>query len=404
MKKIPSILLLTALIAVVLPSSRVSAADSAEISVQVNFNTRFAMDLFGRLKTGEGNFFFSPYSISSCMAMVFAGAQEDTELQMARVLHFNTNQEVFHSVFSELQGQVEGAAKPGELELRLANGLWSQRGHPFNAAFLEIGKQLYGANIMQVDFKKNAEPVRKLIDGFVKERTGGKIPDLIPQGLINGTTRLVVVNAIYFKGKWEKPFKKEDTADAPFTVAVEKKVTAPLMHTTAEFNYGETPDMQVLEMPYGGGRLSMVVLLPKGSNEVDTVENVLRRRGPDALLSQASMKKVDVSLPKFRLTGQFLLSKELKEMGMPAAFTSEADFFSMDDMHDLYLTEVVHKAFIEVNEEGTEAAAATGVTVAMTAVPMNNPVFRADHPFVFLIRDMQSRSVLFLGRVANPTK
>ena len=372
----------------------------------VTGNTAFALDLYSRLKTGEGNLFFSPYSISTCLAMTYAGARGDTEKQMAQVLHFGTNQDQLPILFGGLQKQLNEAQKKQEIQLNVANGLWAQIGHPFLPAFLKIARQQYEANLNQADFRASAESVRSEINDWVSQKTKGKITNLIPPGMLSPMTRLVLVNAIYFKGRWTTQFKKSNTADAPFSVTSERKVQTPLMSITEDYKYAEPEGLQVLELPYVGKDVSMVVLLPREIDGLKQLEDSLTGPKLADWLAQLRSQKVNVFLPKFKLTSQFGLADTLASMGMPAPFSPQADFSGMDGTHELYISAVVHKAYVDVNEEGTEAAAATGVVATARAVrrPEPIPTFRADHPFIFLIRETRSGSVLFLGRMADPSK
>jgi serpin B len=298
------------------------------------------------------------------------------------------------------------AQKKQEIQLNVANGLWAQKGNPFLPAFLDIARKQYEANVNQSDFRTSAEAVRHEINDWVGQKTKGKITDLIPQGMLTPMTRLVLVNAIYFKGRWSTQFKKTSTTNAPFSVTGVRKVQAPLMNITENFNYAEPEGLQVLELPYVGNDVSMVVLLPRENDGLKTLENSLTAPKLYEWLGLLHSQKVNVFLPKFKLTDQFSLVKTLASMGMLAPFSPQADFSGMDGGHDLFISDVVHKAYVDVNEEGTEAAAATGVGMHALAVrrPEPVPVFRADHPFIFLIRDTRSGSILFLGRLVDPTK
>jgi serpin B len=369
-------------------------------------NTAFALDLYARLKTVDGNLFLSPYSISTCLAMTFAGARGDTAAQMAQTLHFGTNQNQLAASFNELQEQLNQEQERNGMELDFANGIWAQKDHVFLAAFLDVARQSYGANLRQIDFRTRSETARTEINDWVGHETKGKITDLIQPGVVNPATQLVLVNAIYFKGQWAREFDKQNTANAPFSVTSTQKLPVPLMNLTADFKYAEVGGLQLLELPYAGDGFAMVVLLPRDVDGLNNLENLLNKQTLDHWLTQARELNVAVLLPKFKLAAQFSLAKPLGEMGMTDAFSPGADFSGMDGERDLFISAVVHKAFVDVNEEGTEAAAATGVVMRMNAVrmPRPTPIFRADHPFIFLIRDLHSGSILFLGRVVDPTR
>lgn len=369
-------------------------------------NTSFALDLYTRLKTADGNLFFSPYSISTCLAMTYAGARGDTAAQMAQTLHFDTDQIQLAASFGELQKQLNSEQEKKRVELNIANGLWGQKDHLFLPAFLDIAKQSYGANSKQVDFRTHADTARTEINDWVDHKTKGKITDLIQPGVLGPATRLVLVNAIYFKGSWTGEFDKHSTIKAPFTVTPNRKPEVPLMNLTADFKYTEVDGLQLLELPYAGDDLSLIVLLPRELDGLKGMEDLFNTQTLDRWLAQAREQKVEVFLPKFKLSAQFSLAKPLAEMGMTDAFSPNANFFGMDGERDLFISAVVHKAFVDVNEEGTEATAATGVVMRSMAVmmPRPTPIFRADHPFIFLIRDNHSGSIIFLGRLVEPTR
>ena len=369
-------------------------------------NTAFALDLYARLKSADGNLFFSPYSISTCLGMTYAGARGATAAQMAQTLHFDTNPLRLGAAFGELQQQLNNEPEKKGIELNLANGLWGLQDHPFLPTFLKLAQQSYDAHWEQVDFRSHAEAVRTEINDWVDRQTKGKITGLIAPGLLGPATRLVLVNAIYFKGSWMRKFDERATTQAPFTVTPKQKPEVALMNLTADFKYAEVDGLQLLELPYAGDELGMVVLLPPEPEGLNSVEARLNSQALNRWLAQAREQKVAVSLPKFKLAAQFSLAQPLAEMGMTDAFSLQADFSGMDGERDLFLSAVVHKAFVEVNEAGTEAAAATAVVMRSNAVmrPRPTPVFRADHPFLFLIRDRHSGSILFLGRLVDPTR
>ncbi|MDB6108540.1 MAG: proteinase inhibitor serpin [Pedosphaera sp.] len=393
-------------LALLLGIASAGAAETNAMKSLVAGNTAFALDLYGQLKATEGNLFFSPYSVSTCLAMAHAGARGETEKQMAQVLHFGMSPGEVDSAFGGLQKDLNAIQKKKGVELDVANGLWAQAGHSFLPAFLDVARQQYEGRVSQADFKTKAEPVRREINGWVSKQTKGKIQEIIPAGSLDANTRLVLVNAIYFKGRWTTPFRTNSTAVSPFHVNGNTQVQAPLMNMTAEFNYAEAEGLQVLELPYVGDELSMVVLLPRDPQGLKAVEGRVSPQKLEEWLTAARSQKVKVFLPKFKLEAKFDLNDTLAAMGMRNPFSAQADFSGMDGQRDLYISAVVHKAFVEVNEEGTEAAAATGTTMALTSAmrPAPIPIFRADHPFIFLIREKASGSILFLGRLMNPTK
>jgi serpin B len=268
-------------------------------------------------------------------------------------------------------------------------------------------QKYYGSSIEPVDYSGHTEAARKTINDWVEARTNRKIVELLKSGMVGDSTRLVLVNAIYFKGNWASQFEARLTEDEPFHMSSEKSVAAPLMRQTHDFRYAESPGLQVLELPYAGGDLSMLVLLPNKVDGLGDLEAGLTAENLTTWTANLKSHKVAVFLPKFKSTSEFKLAGTLAALGMSDAFGSLADFSGMDGRKDLFISDVIHKAFVEVNEGGTEAAAATAMVMAGSAAPSNPrpiPVFRADHPFLFLIRDNRNGSVLFLGRVTDPTQ
>ncbi len=346
------------------------------------------------------NLFFSPYSISTALAMTYAGARGDTEKEMAQVLHFQVPQDrlpsAFASVMAKLHSQQEGN------RLRIANRLWGQQGYDFLPEFLRVTREQYKAELALQDFATKTEEARKTINAWVEKQTEEKIKDLIPPGVLDQMTRLVLTNAIYFKGKWASQFDKKATQEAPFKLTSTKTVSMPMMHRRDSFKYGTMDDAQILELPYVGDELSMLIILPKAVDGLADVEKRLTPANLGGWLSALRKQEVNVYLPRFTMTSQFQMNGVLKSMGMSSAFTPDAaDFSGMDGKRDLFISAVIHKAFVDVNEEGTEAAAATGVVMRAKAARIT-PEFRADHPFVFLIRDNGTGAILFVGRVVNP--
>ncbi len=367
-------------------------------------NNRFALDLYGRLRTGPGgNLFFSPSSVSTALAMLYAGAGGETAEQMAKVLHFRLPSEKLHSAFGDLRRSWNLGASGRGYRLSVADRLWGQAGFHFLPGFLAVTREEYGAELAQVDFQGQAEDARRRINAWVEEQTQGKIRDLVPPGALDAKTRLVLTDAVYFKGIWTEPFRKESTQVAPFHVSAARKTDVPLMFRTDAYPFWAGDGLKMLALPYGKGDLSMLILLPDDVEGLSALEERLTDENLSRWLSSLQTREVSVSLPRFTLTSEFQLADVLKAMGMPRAFTlGEADFSGMSREEELFVSAVIHKAFVDVNEEGTEAAAATGIGVKSVAAPEEPLVFRADHPFVFLIRDNRTGSILFLGRLMNP--
>lgn len=376
--------------------------DGGPVTDIVDGNNEFAVSLFARLREQRGNLFYSPYSLSTALAMTYAGARGQTAEEMAKTLHFTAPPERLHRAFHELIARMNGGGKSRPYQLAVANALWGQKGDPVLPEFLHLLATDYGASFDQVDFR-SSEDARRVINEWVEEHTQRKIKNLIsaPQPLPG--TSLILTNAIYFKGTWEHQFVKLATHDEPFTTGAGEKVQVPMMHQVERLAYHEGASFQMLELPYAGGDLSMVILLPKATKGLRELEESLTAKKLSDWAHALRPRRVSVSLPRFKIEGAFSLGKTLADMGMPTAFKGEADFSGINGSRDLFISDVVHKAFVDVNEEGTEAAAATGVVMtraSKAAEPIT--IFRADHPFLFLIRETKTGSVLFLGRAADP--
>src|SRR5262245_17584153 len=384
--------------------SAASLAQERPMSEVVQGNNQFAVDLYAKLREQPGNLFLSPASISTALALTYAGARGQTAEQMAKVLHFPAHQEKLHEAFAALQRGLNGAGAKGGYRLSLANRLWGQQGYHFHADFLTITRDTYSAELAQVDFAQEPETARQSINSWVEERTEARIKDLIPPGVLDDRTRLVLTNAIYFKGDWTKPFDKGATRDDIFRVTRDKTTRVPLMHKQDDFRFRAGDGLKVLDLPYAKGDLSAVILLPDAIDGLPALEAKLNQEGLGRWLSDLRKQKVQVFVPRFKLTCEFLLADVLRSMGMPLAFDEQrADLSGISSQERLSISAVIHKAFVDVNEEGTEAAAATGVVATTVALELDEPaVFRADHPFIFVIRDNRTGSILFMGRVANP--
>jgi len=372
----------------------------------VRGNTAFALSLYQELSNTEGNLFLSPFSISTALAMAFAGARGNTAREMATALHFSMKGEKLHSGFAGLKRAVLEAEGKEGVRLKVANALWPQQGYPFLPEYLSLLERYYGTTVTPVDYARATEQARQTINQWVERETEQKIKDLIPPGVLDPMTRLVLTNGIYFKGDWASQFKKNATHDAPFHGTPGSPIQVPMMTQQHRFRYGERQDLQILELPYAGKGLSMVVLLPRREDGLPELERALTAAGLADWTRGLREQEVVVFLPRFKLISQFRVDAALHALGMVDAFSpGKADFAGMDGRPRwLYIGAVLHKAFVDVNEEGTEAAAATGVVVAASAARMQPPTFRADHPFLFLIRDNQTGSILFMGRVVDPSR
>jgi serine protease inhibitor len=380
-----------------------SCQETSQSAVAARAVNAFAVDLYGQLRKTEGNLFFSPYSVSAALAIAYTGAAGNTESQMAKTLHFNLDKPKMNEAFHALSAQVVAAGKGKGAELNIANALWAEKSFAFKKDFLESVRINYQGSIRQADFMHAPEAARKTINSWVEQQTKDKIKDLLGPGTIAADTKLVIANAIYFKGLWESQFKKDRTKDDPFFLLNGTKVTVPMMSQTASFGYTEEAGLQVLEMPYKGKELAMVVLLPSKDRSFEDFERSLTIEKLGQWIGKLRTRTVVVYFPKYKMTLDYKLQSRLAVLGMTDAFSmKDANFSGMTGGKDFFIGQVVHKAFVDVYEEGTEAAAATGVVMKSGMAPRPKTVFRADHPFIFLIRHKPSGCILFLGRVTKP--
>ena len=380
---------------------------TVDVSGIVEGGNHFAFDLYRELRSHKGNLFFSPGSISTALAMTYAGAAGKTEAEMAQTLHFQMPKEQLHDGMQVLQTHWMTPDKQNGVRLNLANRLWGNEGYEFLPKFMAVTREKYAAELTRLDFGQT-EVARQTINDWVENQTEDKIAELLPPGVLSADTKLVLTNAVYFHGIWADPFKKDRTKEDTFHLTATDSITVPMMNRSDEFRYGAVDDLQILDLPYGDGSLSMVVLLPKQIDGLPDLESLLTVQNLQRWMASIKHEdEVKVYLPKFRMTSQFRMADVLKTLGMESAFdASAADFSGMTGGRDLFISEVIHKAFVDVNEEGTEAAAATGIVMEPTSAPFEEPkqppVFRADHPFVFMIRDNRNGAIMFLGRITTP--
>lgn len=362
----------------------------------------FALDLYWQLARQNDNFLFSPASISFAMAMTYAGAHGPTQTEMAKTLHFPKDTDV---LFSAIRDELSLLKTGKGYELEMENRLWSQQGMKFLPEFLETMKSKFDAELGLLDFRET-EAARKTINDWIEQKTREKIEELIPSGVLTEDTKLVLTNALYFKGEWIHSFEKERTREDNFYVTADETAKVQMMNTDGSFRYAEADGVQILEMGYKGRDLSMIVLLPSKKNGLADLEGKLESKQLKQWLGQLSPRQVVIFLPKFKSTTGFQLGDTLAAMGMPSAFDeATADFSGMTGNKDLFIGEVVHKAFADVDEKGTEAAAATAIVMRPTSAPIQTQepvIFRADHPFAFMIRDNRSGNIIFLGRFIRP--
>lgn len=378
-----------------------------DLSSLAHHNNAFAIDLYRQLSQQEGNIFFSPYSISVALAMTHAGARGRTAGEMEKTLHFTLKADSLNKTFRKLINSMNARGKTGKYTLAVANRLWGDKKTRFLKSFLDETEKFFNAPLEQLDFQKETEKSRIAINKWVEKMTHDRIRDLLQKGIIEESTRLVLTNAIYFKGDWRTQFDKARTAKKPFHLTESAKTDVDMMQLEENFSYGRVKDSAVLELPYKGGELSMIIVLPDKLQGIRALEKSLTIEGLEKMTSHLSSAKVNVSLPRFKTTRTCMLKEALQKMGMVAAFDgSNADFSAMTGRRDLCISAVIHQAFVEVDEKGTEAAAATAVVMKPTSVeaPVKPVIFRADHPFLFYIRDNSTGSILFLGRIADPTR
>jgi serpin B len=376
-----------------------SGATASTVKTTVEACNRFSFDLYRRYSDGKGNILFSPYSISTALSMTYEGARGETADEMEAVFHFveepSERRPAVARVFNVLN------ERDREYELHTANALWMQEGYPILEDYVDTVADYYGGVANALDFAREHEESRLIINGWVEARTNYRIKDLFPSGSLPSSVRLVLTNAIYFKGEWLVQFEEEDTRKEEFHVSPAESVEADMMRLREErFNYTETDELQALELPYKGKDLSMVILLPK-ENDLGAVEDRLSLEKYQSMTDGMEETLVNVFLPRFKFETKYFMKEDLIEMGMPKAFSSSADFSGIVEAGGLFIDKVIHQAFIEVNEEGTEAAAATGVSMLESAPIVE--IFRADHPFIFLIRDRITGTILFMGRVMDPS-
>jgi serpin B len=336
--------------------------------------------------------------------MVYGGARGETKKQMAAALHFTLPEPNLYCAFGALQEELIQKDRSRGYRLLLANALWGQKGEPILKEFLDLTSRYYEACFNLLDFVNETEQSRQKINSWVEDKTNDKIENLIPPGGVNINTVMVLTNAIYFKGEWKTKFSWWKTRHKDFHISSKKTVRVPMMHLKEDFKYYEDENLQAVDLPYKSDEISMLVLLPRDTEGIRQLEDTLTTESLDVIMSKMWEREVDVYLPRFKIVwGTFALKNTLIKLGMPDAFDRErADFSGINGIGSLWISDVFHKAFIEVNEKGTEAAAATGVVIALSN--FEPPVFRADHPFIFIIKNNHSGSILFMGRLMNPSE
>jgi serine protease inhibitor len=393
--------------------------DSTQQGIQeiANANNQFAFELYSELnKAQDENIFYSPYSISAALAMTYEGAKGQTADEMKSVFRFpeiSTLRPNFASIYNDINESEK------DYELRTGNALWAQQDYPFLEDYISKVEKYYGGKVANLDFAGETEKSRQTINSFIEEQTNNKIKDFIPKGFINEMVRLILTNAIYFKGTWEWEFDKADTCDQDFKITPTNIIKTPMMYMApdkAKFNYADIGKLQILELPYKGEDISMLILLPKQGEDYDsetgeqiisdyTLEDIelSAEKLDEYKLQMEETKLGSISLPKFEFETKYTLNENLKALGMSMAFDpNNADFSGMATAEKMWIDFVIHQAYVKVDEKGTEAAAATGVGMVGSVMPRN--VFRADHPFIFIIQEIETGNILFMGKVINPTQ
>ena len=382
-------------------NSNDSDAANSNASAVIAANNQFALDFYSNVtQQDSSNIFFSPWSISSAFAIAYEGARGTTAEEIQSVFSFAADDSVRRSSFAAVQKDLN--ENDGNYTLNTANALWVKEGYQLSEDYVSTARQYYDSEVANVDFIGN-EGVGQ-INKWIESKTNNKIKDLIPPGSTNELTRLIITNAVYFNGTWSIEFDEADTSEEDFHVSANKTVTVPMMKLDKKFfNYAETDELQILEMPYQGGKVSMLLLLPHNGTDVSSIEQSLTLDKLEQLRGELQNQTIDVNIPKFKLETDYTLNSMLEDMGMPTSFNENAaDFSGITEEERLFIAAALHKAFVDVNEKGTEAAAATGITIETTSYqPI--PVFRADRPFLFIIQDSETGNILFMGRVVDPS-
>lgn len=374
-------------------------------------NNAFALDIYQSLRSGDGNLILSPYSISLALAMTYAGARGETESQMAIVLHFDQGQSATHSSFNALdldlaqRGKTSAGSDEQPMKLDIANAVWAEQSLPFLQDYLDTIAVNYGAGIHLADFVNQFDPTRREINNWVSDQTEKKINDLLPDGSLNSDTRMVLVNAIYFKADWLNPFDPNSTGDAPFHLLNGPDVTVKMMNQDLHgVPYVQGDGYQAAELSYAGESAAMDIIVPDAGH-FEEFESAFNQGIFESILDNMQPAGVALGLPKFSFTKDFSLSDTLKDMGMPNAFDRNlADFSGMTGKKDLFISDLIHKAFVAVDEKGTEAAAATAVIMQATGAMKLDVNLTVDRPFIFIIRDKDTGQILFIGHVLNPAQ
>jgi serpin B len=389
-----------------IPRETSPSIPEGDLPALVQVDNDFGLALYQVLRQEEGNLFYSPFSISLALAMAYAGARGQTEQEMAQALRFTLPQDRLHPAFNALLLDLDRRAEEADdeaFQMSIANSIWGQRDYAFLQEYLDVLARNYGAGMRLADFMNAPEEARVAINDWVSEETEERIQDLIPEGVIDTLTRLVLANAIYFKASWSEQFEEGDTRPQDFHLLDGSVVSVPMMHQSATFRYGESQGVQAVELPYVGDQVAMLILMPQ-SGGFENFESSLTPEVLQSLIASMEPRQLALGMPKYEIRSSFGLVPALADLGMSTAFGSEADFSGIDGTRDLYISDVVHQAFVAVDEAGTEAAAATAVIIGVTSMPVAPFELTLDRPFVFLLRDVQTGAILFAGRLVNPAE
>ena len=389
-----------------IPRETSPSIPEGDLPALVQVDNDFGLALYQVLRQEEGNLFYSPFSISLALAMAYAGARGQTEQEMAQALRFTLPQDRLHPAFNALLLDLDRRAEEADdeaFQMSIANSIWGQRDYAFLQEYLDVLARNYGAGMRLADFMNAPEEARVAINDWVSEETEERIQDLIPEGVIDTLTRLVLANAIYFKASWSEQFEEAKTQTQDFHLLDGSAVSVPMMHQTATFRYGESQGVQAVELPYVGGEVAMLILMPQDGG-FESFESSLTPEVLQSLIASMEPRQLALGMPKYEIRSSFGLVPALAQLGMSTAFGSEADFSGIDGTRDLYISDVVHQAFVSVDEAGTEAAAATAVIIGVTSMPLAPFELTLDRPFVFLLRDVQTGAILFAGRLVNPAE
>jgi len=400
------ILVLIAIVVMIIPKEDMAGTQDLTLSENpiIQGNTAFAVDLYGQIKNQTGNLCFSPYGISTAMAMTYAGAKEQTEQEMAKTMHFTLPQKELHAAFGDMEKSIQGLERSG-ITITVANSLWCKNGYSINPDYTDLLKRDYNAMVSLLDFN-NPSASAKTINSWFSDRTKGMIESIIDSNEIDQNTRAILGNAIYFKGQWVNKFDKNATRNGRFyTAGMDSFVEVPMMFTSAKCKLVYNDNFSFLQLPYAGNKLSMILLMPVYYGSLSDLEEQFTADNVKLWfekLNQTEKKSIKVTIPRLKITCHFALDKTLAQMGMPSLFDSKnANLSGISDKNDLFVSSATHQAVLEINEEGTTAAAAIRVNHMAKSMPSS---FIADHPFLYLIVDNRNGNILFCGRIIDPTK